>query len=48
MHLVLGAYDGSVIGLQLAPAAGGGAPLVSRTRFAYAPYSSCVKTVASS
>ena len=48
MHLVLGGYDGSVIGLQLAAASGNGAQLVSRTRFAYAPHSSCVKTIASS
>jgi protein MAK11 len=47
MHIVAGGYDGSVVGLQLAPASGK-PPLVSRTRFNYAPHTGCVKTLASS
>ena len=47
MHLITGGYDGSVIGMQLAPATGD-TPLVSRTRFAYAPHTGCVKTLAAS
>lgn len=44
MHLVLGSYDGGLIGLQVAGADGG---LASRRRFAYNPHCSCVKAMAS-
>lgn len=43
MQLVLGSYDGSLIGLQLTPDA-----TAAERRFAYSPHSGCIKALAAS